>query len=62
MTHYHGICHRNFAPRYVGVVLELQKLDFRGLKGQFDAEKANFGGLIAKISHYRPILTSRHHP
>ena len=51
----------NCAPRDVGGVLEFQKLDFRGLKGQFDVEKANFRGLIAKIRH-GPILASRHHP
>ena len=44
---------------YVGGVLELRKLDFRGLKGQFDVKKANFRGLIAKIAHYRPILATR---
>ena len=44
---------------HVGGVLELRKLDFRGLKGQFDAKKANFRGLIAKIDHYRRILASR---
>ena len=37
----------------------LRKLDFRGFKGQFDVKKANFRGLIAKIGHYRPILTTR---
>ena len=51
-----------FALRYVGGVLELRKLDFRGLKGQFDVKKANFRGLIAKIGHYRPILASKTHP
>ena len=36
-------------------VLELRKLDFRGLKSQFDVKKANFRGLIAKINHDWPI-------
>ena len=38
-----------------------RKLDFRGLIGQFDVKMANFRGLIAKIGHLRPILTSRTH-
>ena len=59
MTHFHGLCHENCALRYVGGILELRKLDFRGLKGQFDVKKANFRGLIAKIGHLRPILASR---
>ena len=59
MAHFHGLCHRNCAQRYVGGILELRKLDFRGLKGQFDVKKANFRGLIAKIGHLRPILASR---
>ena len=61
MTHFHGICHRNCDLRYVGGVLEFQKLNFRGLQGQFDVKNANFRGLIAKISHFRPILASRTH-
>jgi hypothetical protein len=61
MAHFHGLCHRNCAQRYVGGILELRKLDFRGLKGQFDVKKANFRGLIAKIGHLRPILASRTH-
>ena len=36
----------------------LRKLNFGGLKGQFDVRKANFRGLIAKIGHYRPILAT----
>ena len=39
----------------------LRKLDFRGLKGQFDVKKANFRELIAKIGHYRPISASKLH-
>ena len=61
MTHIHGLCHGNCALRYVGGILELRKLDFRGLKGQFDVKKANFRGLIAKIGHYMPILATRTH-
>ena len=37
----------------------LRKLNFGGLKGQFDVKKDNLRGLIAKIGHYRPILTTR---
>ena len=33
---------RNCTINYVGVVLELRKLDFGGLKGQFDAKEVNF--------------------
>ena len=61
MDHFHGICHGNCDLRYVGGVLELIKLDFRGLIGQFDVKMANFRGLIAKIGCLRPILTSRPH-
>ena len=61
MDHFHGICHGNCDLRYVGGVLELIKLDFRGLIGQFDVKKANFRGLIAQIDHCRPILASRTH-
>ena len=59
MAHFYGLSHRNCALKYVGGILELRKLDFRGLKGQFDVKKANFRGLIAKIGNYRPILNSR---
>ena len=59
MTHFHGLCHRSCALKYIAGILELRKLDFRGLKGQFDVKNANFRGLIAKIGHYRPILASR---
>ena len=61
MAHFHGFCHRNCALWYIGEVLELRKLDFRGVKGQFDVKKTNFRGLIAKIGHLRPILASRTH-
>ena len=48
--------------KYIKGILELRKLDFGGLKGQFDVKNANFRGLILKISYFRPILTSRTHP
>ena len=38
-----------FALLYIGGILELKKLDFRGLKCQSDVKKVNFRGLIAKI-------------
>ena len=43
MANFHGIYHGNCAIKYVGVVLELRKLDFGGLKGQFDVKKVNLG-------------------
>ena len=52
MAHFNVLCHGNCALRYIGGVLELRKLDFRGLKGQFDVKKANFRGLIAKIGPF----------
>ena len=61
MAHFHGIYHGNCVLRYVGGVLVLRKLDFRGLKGQFDVKKFNFRGLIVKIGHYWPILATRTH-
>ena len=59
MAHCHGLGHGNCVPRYVGGVPELRKLDFRGLKGQFNVKNANFRGLISKIGHYMTILTTR---
>ena len=59
MPHFLGICHENCALRYVGWVIEVTKLDFRGLIGKFDVKMGNFRGLIAKIGHLRPILASR---
>ena len=61
MVHFHIICHENCSLKYVGGILELRKLDFRGLKGQFDVKKANFRGLIVKIGHYWPIWATRTH-
>ena len=62
MDHFHEIYHKNFDLRYIGGVLELGKIDFRGLKGQFDVKNANFRGLTAKISYLWPILAYRTHP
>ena len=61
MAHFHGVCHGNCAIKYVGGILELRKLHFRGLKGPFNVKNANFRGLIPKIGHYRPILATRTH-
>ena len=55
MAHFHGIYHGNCALKYVGGVLKVRKLDFRGLKGQIDVTKDNSRGLIAKIDHDSPI-------
>ena len=41
----------NCVLRYVRAILKLIKLNFRGLKGQFDVKKVNLRGLIANISH-----------
>ena len=61
MTNFHEVCHGNCALRYVGGVLDLRKLGFSGLKVQFDVKKTNVRGLMAKISHYWPILATRTH-
>ena len=61
MTHFHELCHRNCVLRYVRAILKLIKLNFRGLKGQFDVKKVNLRGLIANIGHLRPILAIRMH-
>ena len=62
MTHFHGLYHRNRALRYVEGIVELVKILFRGLKGQFYVKKANFRGLMAKIGDCRPIVASKTHP
>ena len=62
MGHFHRLYHENYVLSYVERILQHRKLDFRGLKGQFDAKKANFSGLIPKISYLRPILTFRTYP
>ena len=49
MTQSHVICYGNCAVKYVGGVLVLRKLNFRGLKAQLDVKKVNFRGLIAKF-------------
>ena len=51
MAHFHGICHGKFALRYVGGVPEVKKLDFSGLKGQFDVKNAHFWG-ANKLNRY----------
>ena len=61
MTLFDGICHGNCALTYVGGILKLRKLHFKGLRGQFNVKKANFRGLIAKIGHYWHILATRTH-
>ena len=61
MTNFHGICHRNCALKYIGGILELRKVGFRGIKGLFDVKKANFRELLAKIGRYRPIVATRTH-
>ena len=61
MAYFHGLCHGYCALRYIRGVLELRKLDFRGLKGQFGFKKAKFRGLVAKIGLLRLILASRTH-
>ena len=59
MTHFHGICHGNWALKYVGGTLEPRKLSFKRLRDQFDIDNANFRGLITNIGHYRPIFATR---
>ena len=61
MIHFYGLCHRSCALKCITGVLELRKLDFRGLKGQLDVKKAKIGELISKIGYLRPVLTSRIH-
>ena len=39
MAHFHGLCHGNCDLRYIRGILELRKVDFRGLKDQFDVKK-----------------------
>ena len=61
MAHFHGICHGNCDLKYIGLILEFRKLDFRGLIRQFNVKMANFRGLIGKIGHLKPILASITH-
>ena len=44
---------------YVEGILELRKINFGGLKGQFYVKTANFRGLKAKIGHCRHIWASK---
>ena len=62
MAHFHGLCRMNCDLKHIGGILELSKLDFRRLKGQFDVKKANLRGLKAKNSYLWPILAYRTHP
>ena len=48
MNHFNELCHRNCDIRYIRGILEIIKLDFRGIKEQLDAKNVNFRGLIAK--------------
>ena len=48
MIHFLGICHGKCYLRYVEGFLEFSKLDFRGLRGQFDDKKPNFRGQIGQ--------------
>ena len=61
MAHFHLLCHGNCSLRYVGGVLELSKLDFRGVKFQINVKKDDFRGLIAKIRYLRSILAFTTH-
>ena len=54
MTKSNELCF-NFFLGYVGGVLELRKLNYSDIKGQFDVKKANFRGQIAKIGYYWTI-------
>ena len=60
-VNFHESCHGNCVLSHIGEILELRKLNFMGLKGQFDVKKANFRGVIGKIGYYRPISTFRTH-
>ena len=40
MVRFHEVCDGNCALKYIGIVLEVRKIDFRGLKNQFDVKKA----------------------
>ena len=59
IANFHKFCHRNFAPKVFWRDSRAQKLDFRGLRSQFDAKKPNFRGLIGKIGNWRTILVTR---
>ena len=59
MDHFHEFYPGNCARRYIGGVLELRKIDFCGLKGQFDVKNANFMEVIAKNGDLWPVLAYR---
>ena len=52
MTHFHYLCHGKCALRYVGGFLEQIKLFSKRFNSTFDAKKAHFRGLIAKICYF----------
>ena len=56
MTNFHGLCHGIYSLRYVEGILQPRKLDFRGLRGQFDDKNANFKGLGTKNGYLWQIL------
>ena len=49
MAHFDGLGHGNCVLRFVKKVLVLRKLDFKGLKGQFNVKKANFRGQTSRV-------------
>ena len=55
MPHFLEVYHGDCALSYVGVFIEIKRIDFRGLKGPFDVKRANFRIPIAKIGHYGPL-------
>ena len=62
MTHFHELSHRKCALRHIGEILELRKLDFRGLKDQFDVKKAHFWRLISKIGLFEAYFVFKTNP
>ena len=63
MAHFHDLCHGNCALKYIKGILELRKLDFEVLKGQFDVKKAKgLRGLKSKTGYLRPISTAPGNP
>ena len=59
MANFLELCYGNCGLMDYRGILQPRKLDFRGVKGQFDVKKANFRGLTAKIGYLRLIFTSR---
>ena len=52
-------CREKSSLKFIGVIDGQWKLDFWGLKSHFDAKKAYFMGLLAKIGYLRSVLASR---